>query len=230
VAKGKNHLLLGFLERVSWRVLEEYPDVVSALIQRRAGVYALYKLDRLYYVGLASNLMGRIKHHLRDRHAGLWDRFSVYITTHDDHVKQLETLLLRIAKPRGNRVKGNFGGSANLYRHLGRQMAAADADRRATALGGAAARQRRRRKTAKAKGSLVLAGLVERRLSLRARYKGVTYRATLRKDGYVSYGGELFASPTAAAKRIVKRPVSGWHFWHYKRGAHDWPPLDRLRR
>ena len=41
------------------------------MIKRRAGVYALYrKQEKLYYVGLASNLMGRSKAHLRDRHTG----------------------------------------------------------------------------------------------------------------------------------------------------------------
>ena len=230
MAKKTDQLLLGFLERISWRVLEDYSDIVADLIRRRAGVYALYKQDRLYYVGLASNLMGRIKHHLKDRHSGLWDRFSVYITQHDNHVKQLESLLLRIAKPSGNRVKGGFGGPANLYRRLSRAMSAFDADRRATALGGHAARQRRRAKTADARGTLVLVGSVEKRLPLRAIYKGKTYRATLRLDGYISYGGRLYDSPSAAAKRILKRAGNGWNFWHYKEAARNWPPLSKLRR
>lgn len=230
MAKNDDRLLLGFLERISWRVLEAYPEIVADLIRRRAGVYALYKHDRLYYVGLASNLMGRIKHHLRDRHAGLWDRFSVYITQRDEHVKQLESLLLRIAKPAGNRVKGGFGGPANLYRRLNRAMSASDADNRATILGGRAARQRRRAKTADARGTLVLVGLVERRLPLKGYYKGKTYRAALRKDGYISFKGRLYDSPSAAAKRVIKHAANGWAFWHYKDGPKNWPPLSNLRR
>jgi hypothetical protein len=27
-------------------------------------------------------------------------------------------------------------------------------------------------------------------------------------------GGQVFRSPTAAAKSIVKRAVNGWEFWH----------------
>lgn len=96
----KNHaLLLQYLEGVSWRILEEYPDAVRELIRRRAGVYALYRGRKLYYVGLASNLMGRIKNHLKDRHHGSWDKFSVYLTQHHEHMKELESLLLRIVKP-----------------------------------------------------------------------------------------------------------------------------------
>lgn len=230
MAKKKDRLLLGFLESISWRVLEEYPQVVADLIRSKAGVYALYKNNRLYYVGLASNLMGRIKHHLKDRHKGLWDRFSVYVTQRNEHVKQLESLLLRIATPAGNRVKGNFGGSANLYRTLNREMTAHDADKRASLLGGHAARQRRRRKTADSKGTLVLAGIVERRLPLMGRYKGKVYRATLRKDGYISFKGRLYDSPSAAAKRVIKHAANGWAFWHYKEGAKNWPPLSELRR
>jgi DNA polymerase/3'-5' exonuclease PolX len=41
---------------------------------------------------------------------------------HDAHIKQLESLLLRIAKPSGNRVSGNFAKSANMYRPLHRAM------------------------------------------------------------------------------------------------------------
>jgi len=230
MAKKKDRILLGFLEGISWRVLEEYPQVVADLIRRKAGVYALYKNNRLYYVGLASNLMGRIKHHLKDRHKWLWDRFSVYVTQNNEHVKQLESLLLRIAAPSGNRVKGNFGGSANLYRTLNRAMTAHDADKRASLLGGHAARQRRRRKTADAKGTLVLAGIVDRRLPLRGKYKGKMYRATLRRDGYISYAGKLYESPSSAAIRVVKRSANGWHFWQFKDGARKWMSLSELRR
>jgi hypothetical protein len=40
--------------------------------------------------------MGRLKGHLRDCHKGLWDRFSVYLTSDAEHIKELESLLLRI--------------------------------------------------------------------------------------------------------------------------------------
>ena len=73
-------LVVQHLEKVSGRILEEYPDVIREFIRRKGGVYALYRKDQLYYVGLPSNLMARLKTHLRDRHRGAWDRFSVYLT------------------------------------------------------------------------------------------------------------------------------------------------------
>ena len=176
MSKRSDGLLLGFLEQLSWRVLDEYRDIIREMIRRKSGVYALYKHDKLYYVGLASNLMGRVNGHLKDRHRGAWDRFSVYLTTDHAHIKPLESLLLRIAKPSGNRVSGGFGRPTNLYRSLHRAMSAADADRRARILGGHVARRLRRRRTRDARGSLVLAGLVDRRLSLRAAGSGSASR------------------------------------------------------
>lgn len=81
--------------------MEQYPAVIQTLIRGKSGVYALYNGDRLYYVGLASNLMGRLKGHVRDRHEGLWNRFSVYLTAHSEqsHIRELDALLLRITKP-----------------------------------------------------------------------------------------------------------------------------------
>src|SRR5690348_392910 len=106
-----NAIVRGHMERVSWRVLEKYRDIVVEFIKGHAGVYALYKGEKLYYVGLARNLMNRVKHHLKDRHKGKWDRFSVYITVEDEHIRPLEALTLRIVNPLGNKVKGGLRGA-----------------------------------------------------------------------------------------------------------------------
>lgn len=225
-----NHrLLLQYLESVSGRILEQYPAAIRDLIRGRAGVYALYRQDRLYYVGLASNLMGRIKTHLKDRHHGLWDRFSVYLTVNDQHVKELESLVLRIVSPRGNRVKGKFPRALNLLKELDATLRSRDADNRARLLGGAVARRRRRAKASKRRGKEALSGLNERRIALRARYKGKSYRASLRKDGLISYDGSRYRSPTGAARAIVGRVVNGWHFWHFKSGL-KWIRLKEINR
>src|SRR3954452_5460717 len=89
------------MENISSLVLEEYQDIIRRYIRGRNGVYALYKGEKLYYVGLATSLNGRLKQHLKDRHRGAWDRFSVYLTIADHHIKELESLLLRISKPAG---------------------------------------------------------------------------------------------------------------------------------
>lgn len=111
-------LVLGFLERISSKLFEDFPAQLTQLIGSQHGVYALYKGHHLYYVGLATNLRGRIKHHLQDRHAGAWDAFSLYLVRKADHIKELESLLLRIADPKGNKTRGRLKHADNLKKSL----------------------------------------------------------------------------------------------------------------
>ena len=95
-------LVTQHLEMISRNLLDKYQDVIRQYVRGRHGIYALYNNGKLYYVGLASNLRNRLRHHLNDRHGQSWDRFSVYLTIGDSHMKELESLFLRIFKPAGN--------------------------------------------------------------------------------------------------------------------------------
>lgn len=224
-----NGIVSEYLERVSWKVLEKYRPVLQSLIRGHAGVYALYKAEKLYYVGLASNLMGRVNHHLKDRHKAKWDRFSVYLTIDDDHIRPLEALVLRIVDPSGNRVKGRLGGAMDLARKLKREMEERIRDETATLLGERFVRHRRRSKMRATKGTVILKGLVEKRLVLRASYKDQAYRASLRRDGQISYKGRLFDSPSGVARSILGRAANGWNFWKYRNSKGRWVKLGSLR-
>ena len=226
----RGRLLNRHLEDISWRAVEEYPAVVRDLIRRRAGVYVLYRSRSLYYVGLASNLMGRLKGHVRDRHRGLWDRFSVYLTTDHDHMKELESLILRMVRPSGNKVSGHFAGSDNLRDRVNRLMREVDADRRAVILGGHVAARRRRLKASKPKGPRALAGISEKSIPLRASYGRRRYRARLRKDETILYARRRFQSPSAAGHAVVRGPCNGWTFWHYRDQSGRWVPLASMRK
>ena len=228
--KRKNTIVRGYFERVSWKVLDKHRLAVRDLIRGHAGIYALYKNDHLYYVGLAANLMSRVNHHLRDRHKGKWDRFSVYLTIVDEHIRPLEALMIRIARPAGNRVQGRLAGASDLARTLAREMSERAKDDVAALIGGSAARRRRRSKAKGIRGSLALANLLERPLRLRAIYKGKEYRASLRRNGQIQFAGKLFGSPNMAARQIVRRPVDGWHFWRYRRGPKEWVSLRQIKR
>jgi hypothetical protein len=223
-------LVTQHLESVSWRLLEEYQQIIRDLSRKHAGVYALYKGSELYYVGLASNLMNRVKAHIKDRHKGAWDRFSVYLTVQDDHIRELEALLLRIVAPGGNRVGGRFVKSTNLLPQLNRLISESDKDHKAELLGGWVAERRRRTKAKRARGKGALRGLVIRRLSLRAERNGWAYRASLRRDGTISYDRKTYDSPNAAARAALGKPAGGWHFWHYKSEDGDWVPLASLKK
>ena len=227
--KKSNSIVRGFFERVSWQVLDKYRPIVKQMIRGHAGVYALYKGERLYYIGLASNLMGRVNHHLKDRHGGKWDRFSVYLTIEDAHIRPLEALMLRVISPAGNRVAGRLSGAQDMVRQLKRKMDDSQRNETASLLGGRFVTHRRRSKTRSTKGTLVLAGLVERSVRLVANYKGERYIASLRRDGHISYKGKLYDSPSSVAKVVIGRAANGWHFWTYRKGK-EWVKLAELRR
>ena len=67
------------LENISRKALENYQAIIRRYVRNRQRVYALYRHGKLYYVGLASDLQWRLKHHLKDRHEKAWDTFSVYL-------------------------------------------------------------------------------------------------------------------------------------------------------
>lgn len=227
----KSGLVTEYLEHVSGLMFEEpYRAEVAKLIRGHAGVYALYKRDKLYYVGLATNLMSRVKQHLKDRHARKWETFSVYLTRDSDSIKGLESLLLRIVDPTGNRVKGRLPGAKDQKRALNRAMTEADSNRRASLLGGNYVRNRMKRKTKAGQGTLVLDGLVSRRMQLRGEIKGQRYTATLRKDGQISHAGKLYSSPSMAGRAAIGGNVNGWVFWHYRDAKKGWIRLDHLRK
>lgn len=222
-------LVLEHLEKVSWEIMDRYPEVLQKQIRGRSGIYALYKKDRLYYVGLASNLMVRLKQHLKDRLKGRWDRFSVYVTVRDEHMKELESLILRIAEPAGNRTGGRFVKSHNLRGELIQSMLDADADQRARLIGGQLVLKRQRQRAGK-EGLAALKGLLERRRELRGVRGGWEYRAVLRRDGTIKYDGHVYESPGAAAKAAVGRMCYGWSFWRYRNKAGVWVPLRTLKK
>jgi hypothetical protein len=164
MSKQKN-LVIQHLENISGKVLEDYPDVIKTMIKGKAGVYSLYRRQKLYYIGLASNLMNRIKTHLKDRHKGKWDRFSVYLTVHDEHIKELESLLIKVSNPIGNNTGGGFINSQSLRNTINNRIKEKDDDRRALLIGGIFAERRRIKKLKVGKGLKALSVLLVKELS-----------------------------------------------------------------
>jgi hypothetical protein len=224
------NLLFSHLEDVSWEVLERYKFVVKEMIRGKSGIYALYNQGHLYYVGLAGNLMGRLNSHLRDRHKGAWDRFSVYLTPTSDHTKELESMVLRIAKPIGNRVSGGFARSLNLYRKLNNDIAAFDADQRARLVGGHVAEHRRKQKAIKLVGASALAGVRTQSMRLIGIFKGEEFKALLKPDGTIVFNRQVYESPSAAGKAAMERTCNGWTFWKYRDRNKVWVPLSHMRK
>lgn len=230
MARHKPHLVWKHLERVSAKIFDDFKDVIAKEVSKENGVYALYKDDRLYYVGLAKNLKARLKAHLRDRHNGKWNVFSVYLTTSIDHLRELEALVLRIVRTKGNKVRGNLKGSTDLRRSLKKQLKER-VNAKVEGIFGRKPRAKRDGGKADLKGDLKqLAGHVKLPARLRTVYKGETYRATLRRDGSVRWNGKLYRSLSHAGRAVTKRPTNGWSFWRCERGKGYWVKLNKVRR
>lgn len=229
--RRRSSLVCQHLENISRQALEKYQDAVRDYVRRRHGVYALYRRDKLYYVGLASNLRSRLKTHLKDRHGKSWDRFSVYLTIGDSHMKELESLILRMVKPAGNRMRGSFARSEDLRKALARDIRLEHRAEVRDLFGRRvdAKEVRPIRPTSRGR-TPVLARYVTDRLSLRARHRGKRVTARVRRDGQIRYGGKLFNSPSLAAVAVCRRPMNGWTFWTFERAPGDWVSLNELRK
>lgn len=207
-------LITGHLEKISSKVFEDYHPEITHLVGKNHGVYALYKNDRLYYVGLAKNLRSRVKHHLKDRHSNKWDTFSIYLIHHAGHLREIEALILHIAEPRGNKQRGKLLRSKNYVKSL--RIAMIESNKRAVEniLGKRTDRKKRKKALVKRKhqGALTMLPIGTKIFS---KYKGVEYEATIVQDGKIKFQNELFASPSMAGHLLTKRATNGWYMWKY---------------
>jgi len=101
-------LVCQYLENVSADALARHQKVIRQYIRGRQGIYVLYRHGDPYYVGLARNLRTRLAQHFKKRHRTGWDRFSIYFTIGHSHLRELESLLLRIVNLPGNKQIGRF--------------------------------------------------------------------------------------------------------------------------
>ncbi len=228
----RRHLVLQHLENVNGKLLVEYAPVVGDMIRGQSGVYALYRGENLYYVGLAVNLMRRLNQHRKDRHSGKWNRFSVYLMKQGEHIKELESLLLRIASPRGNRTSGRLVGAEDLRAPLRGRIKEHHEEKLSKMMGRSVTRRGkpRRRRVARTRvrgqaAPLPLKDAVRRAKRLRGYYKGYYYFATLYRSGEIEYDGVRYRSATAAAKLIINGAVNGMAFWHIRGADGEWTRL-----
>ena len=219
------------LEQAKGQVLARFQKRIGAQVSGRHGVYALYRRNKLYYVGLASNLKRRLRRHMNDRHAGLWDRFSVYLTVDHAYLKEIESLVLRIVATEGNRVKGKFLASHDLNVEF-EKLLYDDFREEVSDMLGKRPRVRPSAKRATPRGrksKRPLAGIFQATVPLRKRFKGKWYKAKLRPDGCIIYAGRLYDSPSSAGSAVAGRPVNGWRFWSYEAQPKKWVQLRKLR-
>lgn len=237
--ESKGQLVVQYVERISRRFLESYPKIISELVRRKHGIYALYKGNRLYYVGLASNLRNRLRRHLRDKHGATWDRFSMYLTLSDEHLRELESLVLCIANPKGNVQAGKFKKAKNLKRFIKSKIREMWKLEQRDLFGEDMILLQKAKAELKQKDLGVLAPFVRTRFHIRFEYKGKLYKAHVLKNGWITFDnrsaeykrlkGKKFRSPSMAGRAVTGHACDGWMHWIYRNSKGEWVTLDELR-
>lgn len=114
----KGSLVKYYAEGVGATVLESSVESVKRVIGRKSGIYILTKNGQPYYVGLANKIRSRLGRHLKDKHKGKWDRFSIYLIGRKKFLKDIESILIRVLSPTGNGQRGRFAKKGNLVSKL----------------------------------------------------------------------------------------------------------------
>ena len=227
-------IVAGHLEKIGSNVFDNYSSVIKELIKGNQGIYALYKKDRLYYVGLASNLKSRINAHNKDKHQNKWTHFSLYIIRKEDHIKEIESLVLRISYPKGNSVRGKLKQSKDLRPLLKRKIKEEQIIQLGGFFGGKNRPFGKTKKRMKNKnGERPLQGLLKGYQRIYCTYKGKDHRAKVLPNGVVELipSGKRFDSPSMAGIAVIKKKtINGWKLWKYKNKNGELVYIDTLRR
>lgn len=211
------------LEGISRNLFRDHSEIITELIGDSSGIYALYDENELYYVGRASDLKRRVHQHLKDRHESQWTHFSLFLIKRNDHIGDIESLLIRIAEPVGNRVKPKGRDSKQMMKRLTSLLRKKHNEEMQELISGRL-NDKKSKKGKTHKGTL--RGLVERRTPIYKTYKGKEFKAILTPAGTITFKGKSYPSPTAAALAIVdRRTVNGWTFWRIRNSDGDWVRL-----
>jgi arsenate reductase-like glutaredoxin family protein len=227
--RGVRSLVVSRLENVSKDVFRKYYSSITDLIGNSYGIYALYDGSDLYYVGKSTDLRKRVRHHLRDRHLASWTHFSLYLVRKAEHIPEFESLLVRIANPKGNRNVPKGKSSSIMLKKLQAMVKQKQKEEFERMFGSNKLRNQKLKKFT-VKHQKTLDGLVSKRTPLYRTYKGKEYKAILTSKGIIRIGNKNFNSPTAAAKAIVDRStVNGWTWWYIKDSSGEWVRLSEYK-
>ena len=117
----KQPLVAAHINGVSVAAIQRHLKCFREFIgQRKCGVYVLRTNGDIYYVGLASSLRSRLADHLKDHHQGKWDQFDLYIIRKGKakYLRELEALLIRVAKPTANKTEPKFVKHNNITKRF----------------------------------------------------------------------------------------------------------------
>jgi len=221
-------LVVKKLEGVSKLIFRDYHKQITELIGNSHGIYALYDENELYYVGKSTDLKNRVKQHLKDRHLASWTHFSLYLVRNAEHISEIESLIIRVANPKGNAKKYKTDKGTSLLKQL--QALVKQRQQVEFNIMFSTTIDKREQTPRTDKHQFALHGLVQKKTALYRTYKGKEYRALLTPRGKIKFNGKIYETPTAAAMSIVSRTsVNGWTFWYFKNAEGEWARLSDLR-
>lgn len=198
--RSPRSLVINRIEKVSNEAFRQYFPEITELIGHSPGIYALYDDTDLYYVGKSTELRKRVKHHLRDRHLASWTHFSLYLVRRAEHIGEIESLLVRIANPKGK-------SSGPLLRQLKALVKQKQREEFIELFEGGRAKQRisERQQSLHQKR---LKGLVSKRAKLYKTYNGKEYTATLTPSGTIIVVRSLWMGISTLALLLPPRLYS----------------------
>jgi len=214
--KRSKGLVTQVLENLSRDIFVKYHKQINDLIASSPGIYALYNRNKLYYVGKSTDLRRRVKKHLKDKHLANWTHFSLYLVKKVDYIHDIESLVIRIANPKGNRVIPRGKKYKSLLKKLRRLIKEKQKEEFKKLFGERKHETKLIRKQKNLKSFDKLNKLINRKKGLYKQYKGKLYRATLYTTGIIKVKNKKFNSLSAAAKFITKKKVNGWRWWKIK--------------
>lgn len=197
------------LQNVNVAALKQLPFILTALLGSQSGIYVLYKKDTLYYIGKAVDLQRRLVQHLRDHHQKKWDTFSLFVVKNRKHIGDLESLLITICEPKGNKSHPR-GEAQDLRKEFLTRIDEYHAKEKALILNSEPCKKKRN-------------------ITLFRTYKGKKYTATYDcVNCSVRYNKIIYSSPSAAGYAITGKPCNGLLFWKVKNKKGKEMPLKKL--
>jgi len=96
------------LDNIKRKSLDVIKRELRSVLKERAGIYALYKRGVVVKVGLGTNIYSRIKGHAKSKSID-WDTASLFIIKDIKYLRDVETAVNRIAKPKYSLQRGRVG-------------------------------------------------------------------------------------------------------------------------
>ena len=232
-------LFFDVLEKVDKDFLldDKYAKIRTKEFAKKSGIYALYdKRDKLYYVGRASDLQGRLNQHLKhNKHSGKWNRFSVYLTKKKNIEFELEAIVLSFLweriRPNGNTQKPKVKKDSKMRTRILKEMGKINKKM----FGKQSSQPKKPNLKSKNQKNKVLKlkGFVQKNKPLKAELKksNKVFLATLLPSGEIEYQGKKYSSPSKAAQ-IAKNTKSenGWTVWKIQDRFNKWVTLKEFTK